>query len=60
MTFIDLENNTPKKPRIYLVCIGQVFNTNTRKAYADWTENGFILVDTILFNDEYVFGFYSE
>jgi hypothetical protein len=60
MNLIDLEDNIPKSHRTYLVCIGQAFNTNTRKAYADWSDNGFILVDSILFNDEYIFGFYSE
>ncbi|MFD0991150.1 hypothetical protein ACFQ1R_13665 [Mariniflexile jejuense] len=60
MKLIDLADGTPKNHRIYLVCIKQVFYSNTRDAYADWTDNGFILTESILFNDEYIFGFYSE
>ena len=60
MNLIDLIDNTPETQRTFLVSIKQAFTTNTRIAYADWTENGFILTDNILYNDEYIFGFYSE
>ena len=60
MRLIDLKDNTPEFHRTFLVSIKQAFSTNTRFAYADWTENGFILIDSILYNDEYIFGFYSE
>jgi len=47
MKLIDLKDNSPKFHRIYLVCIKQTFSSSTREAYADWTEKGFILIDTI-------------
>ena len=58
MKLIDLKDNLPKFQRIYFVCIKQAFSPKTREAYATWTENGFVLIDTVLFNDEYIFGFY--
>ena len=60
MRLIDLEDNTPDKHGAFQVCIKQAFSANTRNAYADWTKNDFILVDTKLDNDEYIFGYYSE
>ena len=43
-----------------MVLIKTAFSNVERKAYTEWTENGFVLNDTILYNDEYIFGFYSE
>ncbi|SFZ89546.1 hypothetical protein SAMN05428642_101383 [Flaviramulus basaltis] len=60
MKLVDLKDNIPKFHRIYFVCIRQAFGFKTREAYAEWSDNGFILVDTVLFNDEYIFGFYLE
>lgn len=60
MQLIDLQDQSPENDRIYLVLIKQVFSLKNRKAYASWSENGFILEKTVLFNDEYICGFYVE
>lgn len=60
MKLIDLKDGTPANYRVYLVHIKTAFNNPHRTAYAEWTDAGFILLDTVLFNDEYIYGFYNE
>lgn len=60
MIFVNLEHNTPKHKTIYHVVIRTVFSDKSRGAYAKWTDNGFILINTLLFSDDYIYGFYEE
>lgn len=60
MKFIDLKDSTPDESRIYLILIREAFSSKTRKSYAEWTDNGFVLIKYILFNDEYINGYYEE
>ncbi|TNJ41360.1 hypothetical protein KFZ70_04170 [Tamlana fucoidanivorans] len=60
MKFIDLKDDTPKDYNTYLVLVRTVFSSKQRMVYAKWSDNGFVLTKSVLFNDEYIQGFMVE